>query len=217
MPDHHDTRLRRRQDQPGHCKRESIRDLGYEQLPRQRRSLLDSGLSRRTRALRYPTREYEPDHASRIRQACRPLSRATSAKHRRPRSQRLTTVPPYETKAEGSSHARPRRVAPLHCEGGVLAREPRTRFGIRFPLPRLASLPYWTASRSPADPDSAGARKAGSPCQVSRAWRSSFTSQASTDALLPGVSEASIASSARAASLISSSLAKYCSTTAVPC
>jgi hypothetical protein len=56
----HDTRLRRRQDQPGHPPRERIRDLGYEQLPRQQRSLLDGGLSRRNLVLRYPTREYEP-------------------------------------------------------------------------------------------------------------------------------------------------------------
>ena len=99
MPDHHHPRLRGRQDQPGHRKRESIRDLGYEQLPWQSHSLLDSGLSRRNLVLRYPTREYEPDHASRTRQACRPLSRATAAKHRRPNSRPLTTVPPYEPKA----------------------------------------------------------------------------------------------------------------------
>ena len=95
-----DTRLRRRQDPPGHRKRESIRDLGYEQLPRQQRSLLDGELSRRNLVLRYPTREYEPDHASRNRQACRPLNRATAAKRRRPSSQALTNDPPYEPKAE---------------------------------------------------------------------------------------------------------------------
>ena len=98
---HNDTRLRRRQDQPGHRKREGIRDLGYEQLPRQQRSLLDGGLSRRNLVLRYPTREYEPDHASRTRQACRPLSRATAANQRRPDGQLLTSAPPYEPKGGG--------------------------------------------------------------------------------------------------------------------
>src|SRR5262249_33321413 len=97
----HDTRLRRRQDQPGHRKRESTRDLGYEQLPRrQPRSFLDGGLSRRNLVLRYPTREYEPDHASRNRQACRPLSRAPQPRGS-PKLQTtpLTTVTPYEPEA----------------------------------------------------------------------------------------------------------------------
>jgi hypothetical protein len=94
----HTTRLRRRQDQPGHSTREGTRDLGYEQpLPRSR-SLLDGGPSRRNLVLRYPTREYEPDHASRTRQACRPLSRATTADRRKPRRHPLTNVPPYEPK-----------------------------------------------------------------------------------------------------------------------
>jgi hypothetical protein len=39
-----DTRLRRRRQQPGDHPRESIRDLGYEQLLRQPRSLLDGGI-----------------------------------------------------------------------------------------------------------------------------------------------------------------------------
>ena len=95
----HTTRLRRRPDQPGHRKREGIRDLGYEQLPRQQRSLLDGGPSRRNLVLRYPTREYEPDHASRTRQACRPLSRANNPKPRKPSRHPLTNVPPYEPKA----------------------------------------------------------------------------------------------------------------------
>ena len=94
---YHDTRLRRRQDQPGHRKRESIRDLGYEQLPRrQPRSLLDGGLSRRNLVLRYPTREYEPDHASRNRQACRPLSRAPQPRGDPTAREALTTATPYE-------------------------------------------------------------------------------------------------------------------------
>jgi hypothetical protein len=95
----YDTRLRRRQDQPGHRKRESIRDLGYEQLPcRQPRSLLDGGLSRRNLVLRYTTREYEPDHASRTRQACRLLNRALGYKRRTKGQKALTPNPPYEPK-----------------------------------------------------------------------------------------------------------------------
>jgi hypothetical protein len=49
-------------------------DLGYEQPPRQQRSLLDRGLSQRNLVPRHPTRVNEPDHASRTRQACRPPS-----------------------------------------------------------------------------------------------------------------------------------------------
>jgi len=101
---YHDTRLRRRQDQPGHRKRESIRDLGYEQLPRrQPRSLLDGGLSRRNLVLRYPTREYEPDHASRNRQACRPLSRALQPRGDPTAREALTTATPYEPEAAGAA------------------------------------------------------------------------------------------------------------------
>ena len=124
----HDTRLSRRQHHPGHRTRESIRDLGYEQLPRQQRSLLDGGLSRRNLVLRYPTREYEPDHASRTRQACRPLSRATAANQRRPDGQLLTSAPPYEPEAAASGEAR----------GGAIARHEHAsrRDGLQSPVKR---------------------------------------------------------------------------------
>ena len=111
----HDTRLRRRQNQPGHPTRESIRDLGYEQLPRQQRSLLDGGLSRRNLVLRYPTREYEPDHASRNHQARRPLNRATNTQRRKPSRQPLTNVPPYEPEGTVCSGRRPVSLSKSRC------------------------------------------------------------------------------------------------------
>lgn len=46
---------------------------------------------------------------------------------------------------------------------------------------------------------------------------SSATSQLSTETRVPGVSDTSIASSTRAASVMSSAVSKYCRTTAVPC
>lgn len=94
----HTPRLSRRQDQPGHRTRQSIRDLGYEQRPRQRRSLSHGGLSRQNPVARHPTREHEPDHASRNRQARRPLSRPTAANQQRPNGQLLTATSPYEPK-----------------------------------------------------------------------------------------------------------------------
>ena len=94
-PHPHDPRLRRRQDQPDPHAREHPRS-NYEQPPRRRRSILESGLSRRNTVLRYPTREYQSDRASRIRQARRPLSRAIPPNRRKPTGPGLTTLPPYE-------------------------------------------------------------------------------------------------------------------------
>ena len=70
-------RLRRRRNPPGHHAREHPRRC-YEHpaMSGRPRSTVDSGLSRRNPVLRYPTREYEPDRASRTRQDRRPLSRA---------------------------------------------------------------------------------------------------------------------------------------------
>ncbi len=100
-PDHltpntpHHTRLRRRRNPPGHHPREHPR-LWHEQ-PQRPRSTPDNGLSRRNPVPRYPTRAYEPDRASRTRQARRPPSRAQpprgSPQHQPPA---LTATPPYE-------------------------------------------------------------------------------------------------------------------------
>jgi len=77
----HNTRLRRRQDQPDTYAREHPRSNYEHPLPPQRRrSILESGLSRRNTVLRYPTREYQSDRASRNSQARRPLSRAHLAR-----------------------------------------------------------------------------------------------------------------------------------------
>ena len=68
----------------------------YEQPVRRPRSILDSELSRRNPVLRYPTREYQSDRASRTRHACRPLSRAHTPHHRRPTVTATRTHPPYQ-------------------------------------------------------------------------------------------------------------------------
>ena len=95
-PHSHDPRLRRRQDQPDHQHAREHPRTKREQPPTRPRSILDSGLSRRNTVLRYPTREYESDHASRTRQARRPLSRATTAHRLKPTGPGLTPLPPYE-------------------------------------------------------------------------------------------------------------------------
>jgi Transposase IS116/IS110/IS902 family len=89
-------RLRRRRNPPGHPAREHPRSY-YEQPPRRSRSILDldSELSRRNPVLRYPTREYQSDRASRTRQARRPLNRAQPHK-RRPTAPLSLHQPPYQ-------------------------------------------------------------------------------------------------------------------------
>ena len=93
QPPTHHARLRRRRNPPGHHAREHPRMLP-EQPPRRPRSTLDSGLSRRNPVLRYPTRAYQPDRASRTRQDRRPLSRARPPHPRRHTG--LTHTPPYQ-------------------------------------------------------------------------------------------------------------------------
>ncbi len=58
---------------------------------------------------------------------------------------------------------------------------------------------------------------AASGCDAQDGERSSVTSQVSTEARVPGVSEASIAANTRADARMSSAVSKYCRTTAVPC
>ncbi len=68
----------------------------YEQPPQRPRSMLDSRLSRRNPVLRYPTREYQPDRASRTRQDRRPLSRALPRGQPVQQRCRLTNAPRYQ-------------------------------------------------------------------------------------------------------------------------
>ena len=68
----------------------------YEQPARRSRSILDSELSRRNPVLRYPTREYQSDRASRTRHGCRPLDRETRPQQRRPTVTAPSTLPPYQ-------------------------------------------------------------------------------------------------------------------------
>src|SRR5262249_46566938 len=104
-PEHlteHDStaRLRKRQNTPGHA-REHPRS-NYEQPPRRQRSILERGLSRRNPVLRYPTRAYQSDRASRIRRACRSLSRAPTPP---------TNGPPYQFWSAGRRRRSRRRSA----------------------------------------------------------------------------------------------------------
>src|SRR5439155_11526322 len=80
-------RLRKRQPTRPHA-REHPRS-NYEQPPPRRRSILDSGLSRRNPVLRYPTRAYQSDRASRTRRACRSPSRAPTSTAEAPRQANL--------------------------------------------------------------------------------------------------------------------------------
>jgi hypothetical protein len=104
------TRLRRRRTPPGPHAREHPR-TGYEQPPRRPRSTLDSGLSRRNPVLRYPTREYQPDRASRTRQDRRPLSRA----HPTPPTK---TTRPHGLDKHTSISARVSRASRSRCPTG---------------------------------------------------------------------------------------------------
>jgi len=73
--------------------------------------MLDSGLSRRNPVLRYPTREYQPDRASRTRQDRRLLSRAQTPRRRRPNGAVLTNTSPYQR----SGRCRSLRRSPPGC------------------------------------------------------------------------------------------------------
>src|SRR5262249_33401834 len=110
-PEHlteHDStaRLRKRQNTPGHA-REHPRS-NYEKPPRRQRSILERGLSRRNPVLRYPTRAYQSDRASRIRRACRSLSRAPTPPPNCPPYQLLVASRGYSEPGCSSSFSRMR-------------------------------------------------------------------------------------------------------------
>ena len=174
----HDTRLRRRRNPPGHHAREHPR-TSYEQPPRRPRSTLVSGLSRRNPVLRYPTREYQPDRASRTRQDRRLLSRAQPPRGS-PKSQprAFTTTPPYQlannrlpTRAWVAIALAGRRPAPrrkrwstLRCECGS-AEFVRVRSERGQPLPTIA-LPAYSGFRCSRNRSNRGS---GSPVSISTA------------------------------------------------
>ena len=135
---HHDPRLRRRQDQPDPHAREHPRPK-HEQPLRRPRSILDSGLSRRNTVLRYPTRVYESDRASRTRQARRPLSRAHHARGQPtpPAALALTPPPPYELSRSN--------LDPAPCRGG-----PPPGGTQEYPLPPQRSAPLRKRPRTSA-------------------------------------------------------------------
>ena len=119
----HNPQLRRRRNAPGHHAREHPRDR-YEQPPQRPRSMLDSGLSRRNPVLRYPTREYQPDRASRTRQGRRPLSRAPyPADNQTQQRCGLTNAPPYQRSGQSGTLGRSVMASPPSP-----IRPPRQRF-----------------------------------------------------------------------------------------
>ena len=95
-PHPHDTRLRRRQDQPDHQHAREHPRSKLEQPLTRPRSILDSGLSRRNTVLRCQPANMSLTTRRATRQARRPLSRATPPHRRKPTGPGLTPLPPYE-------------------------------------------------------------------------------------------------------------------------